>query len=147
LLRALRLADDDWPFAAVTALLRSGYFRPDWPETAADPEVAQHAEVLLRLLGEPRHREAYLTAVHRWADDPPRGLEDEQAEEPRRARTHELAQRCRSFLERFFRAWDAAPQQTTLAEHIAWVRRLAADLGLPRVAAERAADATAWERL
>src|SRR5262249_8454950 len=50
LLRALRLPDDDWPFAGVTALLRSGYFRPAWPETQADPDVAQHAEVLLRLL-------------------------------------------------------------------------------------------------
>jgi ATP-dependent helicase/nuclease subunit B len=146
LLRALRLPDEDWPFAAVTALLRSGYFRPDWPETRSDPEVAGHAEVLLRLLGEPRHREAYAEAVRRWADDPPPGLEDEQAEESRRARTHDLAQRCRRFLERFFCAWDDAPHQAVLADHIAWLRRFAADLGLPVVAVERPADAAAWGR-
>jgi ATP-dependent helicase/DNAse subunit B len=145
-LRALRLPDDDWPFAAVTALLRSGYFRPDWPETRDDPEVAQHAEVLLRLLGEPRHRAAYLEAVRRWAHEPPPGLEDEQAEESRRLRTHELALRCRPFLEHFFRAWDEAPSQAALPKHVAWVRRFAEDLGLPRVAAERPADAAAWQR-
>jgi ATP-dependent helicase/DNAse subunit B len=146
LLRALRLPDDDWPFAAVTALLRSGYFRPDWPETRQDAEVAQHAEVLLRLLGEPRHREAYLEAVRRWAHEPPAGLEDEQAEESRRLRTHELAQRCRAFLEHFFRAWDEAPQQAGLTEHVTWLRRFAEDLGVPRVAAERPADRVAWGR-
>jgi ATP-dependent helicase/DNAse subunit B len=146
LLRALRLPDDGWPFAAVTALLRSGYFRPDWPETHQDPEVAQHAEVLLRLLGEPRHREAYLDAVRRWAHEPPAGLEDEQAEESRRRRTHELAQRCRAFLEHFFRAWDEAPQQAGLPEHVAWLRRFAEDLGVPRAAAGRPADAVAWQR-
>src|SRR5262249_51475306 len=50
LLRVLRLPDDDWAFAGVTALLRSDYFRPDWPEVRAEPDIAQHAEVLLRLL-------------------------------------------------------------------------------------------------
>jgi ATP-dependent helicase/DNAse subunit B len=146
LLRAVRLPDDDWPFAAVTALLRSGYFRPGWPETRQEPEVAQHAEVLLRLLGEPRHREAYLEAVRRWAHEPPPGLEDEQAEESRRLRTHELAQRCRAFLERFFRAWDEAPLHGTPAEHVAWLHRFAEDIGIPRVAAERPTDAAAWQR-
>jgi ATP-dependent helicase/nuclease subunit B len=147
LLRALRLADDDWPFAAVTALLRSNYFRPAWEETAGSPEMAGHAEVLLRLLGEPRDRGAYLEAVNRWADDPPPGLEDEQAEESKRARTHELAVRCRPFLERFFRAWDGAPNQAPLGEHVAWLQRLADDLGLARVAAEQPRDAAALARL
>ena len=36
---ALRLPEEDWPFAGVTALLRNTYFRPRWPETAACPEV------------------------------------------------------------------------------------------------------------
>ena len=80
LLRNLHLPDNDWPFAGVTALLRSSYFRPDWPETKECPEIALHAEVLLRLLGEPRGREAYLEAVRRWAEQPRAGLEDEQAE-------------------------------------------------------------------
>jgi RecB family exonuclease len=142
LLRALRLPDDDWPFAAVTALLRSSFFRPSWPETHADPEVAQHAEVLLRLLGEPRSRDAYREAVRRWAEDPPPGLEDEQAEESRRMRTHALAQRCRPFLERFFRAWDGAPQQAAPAEHVAWLRRFAIDLGIEGARGE----SRAWHR-
>jgi ATP-dependent helicase/DNAse subunit B len=146
LLRALRLPDEDWPFAGVTAILRSTYFRPDWPETQADPEVAAWAEVLLRLLGEPRGREAYLNAVRRWATDPPPGLEDEQAEESRRARTHELAVRCQAFLERFFRAWEDAPQSAPLAEQVTWVRRFATDLGLERAAEETPRNAAFWHR-
>ncbi len=147
LLRALRLPDDDWPFAAVTALLRSGYFRPDWPEVRADADVVEHAEVLLRLLGEPRNREAYCTAVRRWVEEPPPGLEDEQAEESRRRRTHDLAKRCRPFLERFFAAWDQMPLTAPLADHVAWLRRFADDLGLPRTAVETPRDAVAWLRL
>src|SRR5205807_1084051 len=84
LLRALRLPDEDWPFAAVTALLRSSYFRPAWPETRADPDLAQHGEALLRILAEPRGRDTYLRAVAFWANQVPPGLDDEQAEESRR---------------------------------------------------------------
>jgi ATP-dependent helicase/DNAse subunit B len=147
LLRTLRLPDEDWPFAAVTALLRSGYFRPDWPETRSDPELAQHSEALLRLLEEPRGREAYLKAVQRWAENPPPGLEDEQAEESRRRKKHELARKCRGFLTRFFHAWDGAPLRGTLAEHTAWLHRLADDLGLARVARAEERDAVALQRL
>ncbi len=146
LLRAVRVPDDDWPFAAVTAVLRSGHFRPDWPEVRKDPDVAQHAEVLLRLIGEPRGRDAYRDAVRRWADDPPGGLEDEQAEQSRRDRTHELAVRCRPFLERFFRAWDGYPTRAPLDRHLAWLYRLAARLGVARAAADDPADAAAWQR-
>ncbi len=147
LLRTLRLPEEDWPFATVTALLRSGYFRPEWPETQANPDVAQHAEVLLRLLGEPRSRAAYLEAVRRWAEDPPPLLEDEQVQESRRQRTHELAQRCRPFLERFFRAWDSAPQQGPLTEHLAWLLHFLDDLGIARTAAADPRDAAALRRL
>ena len=117
LLRAVRLPDDDWPFAGVTALLRNTYFRPPWPEAATAPDMPQRAEVLLRLLGEPRGRSAYLSAVRRWAEQQQPGLEDEQAEESRRRRTHELAKECGEFLHRFFQAWDDAPGQAPLAEH------------------------------
>jgi ATP-dependent helicase/nuclease subunit B len=134
LLRALRLPDEDWPFALVTALLRSGYFRPAWPETRDDPEIAQHSETLLRLLAEPRGREATLKAVDYWATHLPPGLEDEQADESRRKRTHELAKRCRGFLERFFQAWDTAPARGRLKEHVAWLRGFAADLGIAMAA-------------
>src|SRR5439155_21621220 len=106
LLRAWRLADADWPFAGVAAVLRSTYFRPTWPEVQADPEVPAKAEALLRMLGETRGRDAYLAAVREWEHTPPDPLEDEQAEEPRRKRIQRLAKRCRPFLERFFRAWD-----------------------------------------
>ena len=145
LLRSVRLPDDDWPFAAVTALLRSGYFRPEWPELDDDRQL--EAEALLRLLGEPRGRDAYLRAIRSWADRPQPGLEDEQAEESRRQRIHQLAQKCQAFLQRFFQAWDAAPSRATLAEHTAWLRRFADDLGITRTAAEDAHDRAALQRL
>jgi ATP-dependent helicase/DNAse subunit B len=127
-LRAVRLPEDDWPFTGVTALLRNTYFRPRWPEAAG--ETATRAEALLRLLGKPRGRDAYLTAVERWAEQQQPGLEDEQAEESRRRRTHELAKECGLFLRRFFHAWDAAPGRAPLADHLAWLRRFAFDLGV-----------------
>jgi ATP-dependent helicase/DNAse subunit B len=144
LLRALRLPEEDWPFAAVTALLRSGYFAPEWPETGANPEMPQHAEALLRLLREARGREAYLKAVRRWAEQVQPGLEDEEAEESRRQRTHQLARKCRDFLERFFRAWDGAPGRAPLVEHATWLRQFVDDIGLSRAA--RGRDAAVLDR-
>lgn len=143
LLRALRLPDEEWSFAQVTALLRSGYFRPDWPAARVCPDIAQHGEALLRLLGEPRGRDVYLRAVRRWAESVPPALEDEQAEQSRRQRTHELAKRCRAFLEQFFHTWDAAPLRAPLADHVAWLHRLTGELGLARAAAASTADAAA----
>jgi ATP-dependent helicase/DNAse subunit B len=147
LLRTLRVPEDEWAFGPVTALLRSGYFCPEWPETRFCPEVAHHAEALLRLLGEPRGREAYLRAVRRWEEKVQPGLEDEQAEESRRQKIHDLAKRCRPFLERFFQAWDGAPVQATLEEHGAWLRHLAEDLGISRAASRDPRDAAALGRL
>jgi ATP-dependent helicase/DNAse subunit B len=147
LLRALRLPEDDWLFAGVTALLRNTYFRPRWPEVAERPDLPQRAEVLLRLLGEPRGREAYLAAVRRWAEQLQPGLEDEQAEESRRRRTHELARECRPFLERLFLAWNNAPSRARLAKHLDWLRRFAEDLGIVRAAAEDARDNEALDCL
>ncbi len=151
LLRAVRLPDDDWPFTRVTALLRNTYFRPSWPEVEGCPQMPQHAEALLRLLGEPRGRGAYLSAVARWAEQQQPGLEDEQAEESRRRRIHELAKKCQQFLERFFRAWDNAPERAGLEDHIAWLRALADDLGVSRSAGveerDRGALACLWQEL
>jgi ATP-dependent helicase/DNAse subunit B len=149
LLRFLRLPENNWPFAAVTALLRSTYFRPSWPEVgcASGSGLPLEAEALLRLMGVPRGRDAYLGAVRRWAENPPPGLEDEQAEESRRHRIHELAKKCRPFLERVLSRWDDLPQRATLAEHTAWLSRLADDLGLTRAAAEDARDTAALSRL
>jgi ATP-dependent helicase/nuclease subunit B len=157
LLRALRVPEEGWPFGAVTALLRSGYFRPDWPETQETPDVAQRAEALLRLLGQSRHREAYLRAIDKWADDPVPAPPDEQAEASRRQRISRLAGQCRPFLQRFFAAWDSAPGRTHLDRHIDWLRHFADDLGITRAAATGERDAAAlhrfwdelaaWERL
>jgi ATP-dependent helicase/DNAse subunit B len=144
LLRAVRLADEDFPFAATTSLLRSTYFRPPWSEFEADGDVATHAEILLRLLGEPQGKEAYLLAARLWASEPQPGLEDEDAEEPHRRRKHDLAKRCLPFLERFFHAWDALPERSGLAEFADRLRAFAADIGLDREA-ERT-DAAAWSR-
>jgi ATP-dependent helicase/nuclease subunit B len=145
LLRARRIPDEDYPFVAVTALLRSTFFQPDWPDVSA-PEVAQRSEALLRLLGEPRGREAYLRAVRRWAENPLPGLEDEQAEESRRQRIHELARECRPFLERFLHGWDGAPGRAPLPEHVAWLHRLAENLGITRTAALDSRDQAALTR-
>jgi ATP-dependent helicase/nuclease subunit B len=147
LLRAVRLPDEGWPFAGVTALLRSNYFDPEWAECLQDPDVARHAEGLLRLVGEPRDREAFLKAVEIWADSPPEGLEDELAEEPQRLRTVRLARRCRPFLNRFFRAWDELPRSATVGEFIAWLKRFASNIGLMRSAQTSADDEWAFERL
>src|SRR5262249_30045859 len=122
-----------------------------WPENADNPDLPQLSEALLRLLGEPRGRDSYLAAVTRWAEKMQAGLEDEQAEESRRRRTHELAQQCLPFLRRFFAAWDGMPASAALDEPIAWLRRSADDLGLSRAAeaAARAAPlfARLWEEL
>ncbi len=145
LLRALRLADEDWPFAGLTALLRSGYFAPAWPEADGRADMPQRAEILLRLLGEPRGRETYLAAVQRWAENPLPGLEDEQAEESRRRRTHELARECLPFVERLLRAWDGLPARASFREHLDGLRRFAEDFGFFASASGR--DRVALDRL
>ena len=106
LLRAWRLPDEDWAFPQVAAVLRSTFFRPNWPEVVADPELPAKAEALLRMLGEPRGRDAYLAAVRLWEHTPPAALEDEQGEEPERQKKQRLAAACRPFLERFFKAYE-----------------------------------------
>ncbi|MBX9628766.1 MAG: exodeoxyribonuclease V subunit gamma [Gemmataceae bacterium] len=145
LLKAWRLAADDWPFPRVAAVLRSGYFRPDWPEVKADPEIAAKAEALLRLVGETRGKDAYLAAVRAWEHTPPEALEDEQAEESRRQRTQRLAARCRPFLERFFRAWDRLKPAAPAEGLVAGLKAFADDIGLSRAA--DAADVAGLGRL
>src|SRR4029079_5227918 len=81
LLRAWRLSDDDWEFASLAAVLRSAYFRPNWPEMHDDPDMPARAEALLRMLGEARGGQAYLASVAAWEQTPPEPLEDEQPEE------------------------------------------------------------------
>jgi ATP-dependent helicase/nuclease subunit B len=157
LLRAARVPDDGWPFAGVTALLRSSYFRPGWPEAQDPPDMAQRAEALLRLIGQPRHREAYLRAVDYWADNPEPAPPDEEAEASRRQRISRLAALCRPFLRRFFATWDDAPGRAPLGRHIDWLRRLADDVGIAGAAEADERDAlalrrfwdelAAWERL
>jgi ATP-dependent helicase/DNAse subunit B len=147
LLRAARLPAGGWPFAGVTALLRSNYFRPNWPETRACAEIAGYAEGLLRFLGEPRGREAYLAAVGQWAERPRPPLEDELAEESRNRRMHELAKTCRPFLERFFKCWDRLPARGTPAAHTAALRQFADEIGLTGAADAWPTNAAALGRL
>ncbi len=151
LLRSWRLPEEDWPFASVAAVLRSSYFRPNWPEVQADPEVPAKAEALLRMLGEPRGRDAYLKAVNTWEHTPPDPLEDEQAEEPRRKRKQRLAARCRPFLERFFRAWDRLKPGGSAEAFAARLKAFADDIGLSLAAKADAADgaglARFWQEL
>ncbi|MCI0702471.1 MAG: PD-(D/E)XK nuclease family protein [Planctomycetia bacterium] len=134
LLRAVKLPDDDWPFAPLAAVLRSAYFRPAWPEGQSDPEVAAKSETLLRMLGEPRGREAYLDAVRAWEHTPPDALEDEQAEERERRKKQQLAARCRPFLERFFKAWDRLKSSGTAEASVSRLKAFTDDIGLSLVA-------------
>lgn len=145
LLKAARLAQTDWPFEEVTALLRSNYFRPSWDVAVGD--MARHSEGLLRQLGEPRSREAYLKAANTWAHTPPPALEDEQAEVGRRKRKGELAHKCLPFLTRFFDLWKNLPAATTAAGFTEWMRGLADEIGLTKVASEREADRRALKSL
>lgn len=149
LVRAAQLAELGWPFADVTALLRSNYFRPAWPTATTD--IVAQAEILLRLLGEPRGRDAYLQAVDLWADTPPKGLEDEQAEESRRQRKTALAGVARPFLRQFFHAWDTRPEYGSAAEWTTWLQHFATNIGLNTIAMERDRDVRAltmlWEAL
>ena len=147
LLKAWRLAADDWPFPRVAAVLRSGYFRPDWPEVRADAEVAAKAEALLRLVGETRGKDAFLSAVRAWEHTPPEALEDEQAEEGRRRRTQRLAAQSRPFLERFFRAWDRLKPSAPAEGLVGGLKAFADDIGLSRAAAADAGDAAGLARL
>ncbi|MFO0925736.1 MAG: hypothetical protein U0736_01705 [Gemmataceae bacterium] len=146
LLRALHLPADDFPFAGVTALLRHNAFRPRWPEVEESPELPLQAEALLRLLAEPRGKQAYLAAVDRWAEEVQPGLEDEEAEAGRRKRTHELARQCRPFLHRFFAAWDGFPTAGSVADYSTWIERFAATMGFADAATDPA-DRAAWEAL
>ena len=138
LLRAAQLSAEGWPFEAVTALLRSNYFRPAWPEAADD--MSRHAEGLLRKLGEPRDKRAYLRAAAAWAEKPPEALEDEQAEAGRRRRKAALAKKCLPFLTKFFDLWEDLPAATPAANYTAWLRTFARETGLEAVAAEQPAD-------
>jgi hypothetical protein len=65
-----------------------------------------------------------------WEERRQPGLADEEAEESRRRRVHELARRCGPFLRRFFSAWDSAPGRATLRDHVNRLRQLGDDLGI-----------------
>ena len=132
LLRAWQLPVDGWEFAPVASVLRSTYFRPDWPEVRDDPEIPAKAEALLRMLGETRGRDSFLRAAAAWENLPPEPLEDEQPEEPLRQRKQRLARRCRPFLERFFRTWDDFELEKSAAATVADLKSLADEIGLSR---------------
>jgi RecB family exonuclease len=146
LLQAYRLQNEDWPFASVAAILRSTYFRPNWPEVKSDPEIAARAETLLRMLGESRGRDAYLAAVRTWEQTPPEPLEDEQAEEPLRKRKQRLAELCRPFLERFFQAWDRLKISGSTDSVVARLQAFADDIGLTHTANIDPGDAAGLAR-
>ncbi len=146
LLRIPRVLEEHFSFRQVSALLRSTYFRPSWEEFKADPQVALRSESLLRTLGEPRGKEAFLSAARRWADNPQPGLEDEQAEESRRQRLHLLAQRCCGFLEKFMQCWDNAPGRATFARHLSWFRKIVKEFGMTSKSALNPEDQKALRR-
>ena len=131
LLAAWQIPDDGFAFSPLTAVLRSGWFKPKWPAVTADPDLPLRAETLLRGLGVPRDRTAYLAAVAEWAKAAPFPLEDEVAEERGWKKRHELAQRCQPFLDRFFTLWNTIPNRATLAAFVARFTQFADACGVP----------------
>ena len=140
LLAAWSVPAAEFPFAAVTAMLRNSWFQPRWSEVVSDPDLPLRAETLLRALAIPRGRTAYLAAVAKWATELPLPLEDEAGERRRWNKLHALAGRCRPFLERFFALWDQIPERTTTAEFVNRLIPFADACGLP-------GNEPAWERL
>lgn len=149
LMRAMRLPTENWLFASVTALLRSCYFRPDWP--GANVDVIRRSESLLRMLGEPHGKENYLSAIELWATKPPEGLEDEGPQESRRLKKARIATECRPFLVRFFAIGDEFPAKDQHDAFVKWMRMFAADIGLAGVANEDASESASlvllWSEL
>lgn len=145
LIQALRLLDEDFPFAGVTALLRSTYFQPAWTE--ADCEMPLKTESLLRMLGEPRGREAYLGAVESWRISPPQALEDEQAEDSLRRKKTRMATECQPFVKRFFSAWDAFPKLATHGQFVAFAKQFSIEMGIEATASSDERDRTALQAL
>ena len=140
LLRAWRVPQEGWEFSQVASILRSTFFRPDWPEVKDDPEIPAKAEALLRMLGETRGHDAFLRAVATWEQLPPEPLEDERPEEPLRLRKHRLARQCRPFLERFFRTWDSPGSEVTAADAVARLKSFADEIGVSRAEAKHRSD-------
>ncbi len=116
LLQAWRLPTNGFVFTDVAAMLRSSFYRPQ----GHDPDITMKAEALLRKIGGPDGKEAFVRAVDRWAESPPLPLEDETAETGTRKRTHTLAKTCQPFLKSFFALWDNIP---TRAKPEAWIER------------------------
>jgi ATP-dependent helicase/DNAse subunit B len=126
LLAAARLPEADWPFAATAALLRNTLI--NLPGAPAQRRL--DAELLLRSLGVPAGRDAYLAAAGQRADAPEPALDDEEAEGSRRRRRHELARRAEPVLRQFFDAWGQLPGRVSLDKHVAWLGGLAINLGI-----------------
>lgn len=139
------MPDEGFPFASVAAILRSNWFRPYWREFQQKPELAGLTEDLLRELGEPKGRDAYLQAVKRWVLNPPERLEDQLEHDPQRARLIQRVGDCSPYLNKFFSLWDEIPERAdrpTFARHFL---KLAHELGTP-TAANHLNDPF-WQRL
>lgn len=139
ILRAWRVPPGGYAFADVAAILRSTYYRPS--EIA--PEMAIRAEALLRKIGSPNGKEAFLRSVDRWAETPPQPQEDEVAETSTWRRIHHSAGECRPFLRTFFAHLDDMPGKAQPAKWVERIRRFARDCGVEP--ATRPDDAAALE--
>ena len=135
LLRALRLPDDGWPFAGVTALLRSTYFRPRWPERDADTVRRPRA-----CCGFSVSRGTARPICGPSASGPSRRRTGSRTNGPRSrgagARAGSPPSAARSW-SAFFAAWDGFPASAAPAAFAEWVEAFAADLGLADVADPR----------
>lgn len=130
LLRAWRLVLDDFPFAGVAELLRSGLFQPNWNEAKLDLDLPFKSEALLRRLGRPSGRESYLAALEQKIVAPLPPLEDEAGDQSRQKRIEAMAGHCKAFLHRFFQMWDNLPAATSAGKWLDRLKQFANEMGL-----------------
>jgi len=138
LVTLLRLDAEDWPPGDLLAVLRSNYFRPDWPEWRHG-ETAAPTERIIRRLRIARGRKHLFDALQAaGSTGRPKGLSDTTV-----------------VLQRLAAALDELPQKASPGQWIRAWQRLARETGLLAAAEEDLperlqaglSDRQAWARL
>jgi ATP-dependent helicase/DNAse subunit B len=127
----VRLVAEDWPFSQLTALLRSNFLQPDWPEWGDDSRRA--AESALRRLRVPSGRAHYFREIEReLAREAGRTAVSEADEADAEVRRSE-AETALALLRRFADALDRLPaSRSPLSAWVDGLRRMAEALGFPK---------------
>ena len=141
LVALLRLDTEDWAPGDLLGVLRSNYFRPDWPEWCHD-ETAAQSERIIRRLRIARGRKHLFVAL-------------EAVTQPERRRGDKPHGSLERTLRRLAAALDDLPQQASSGQWAAAWQRLARETGLLAVAEEELperlqvglSDRQAWARM